>query len=187
MFDVIDTLPAARALAEQLGATVPPFPVVTSHPTATGWIPEADAGAIAENMAGIKAAARFLLEAVDWNVVLLDGLAEQDDLSADASDVISWAWVWASSAVGDPRVPIADGSRSPAECLAYFALVRGPMEPENWRECDRAAALEVLPFVEARVRANPDEYLSRAGDIEAARVSLIMFEPTMPDRRPITA
>ena len=90
---------------------------------------------------------------------------------------------WAEASECDPRVARFDVDESPAESLAYCALVGSWIDPQTWRECDRAAALEVLGFVDARMRANPDNYLRHPRNKVDARLSLLELVPALPDRR----
>lgn len=184
MPDVIRTMSPAQSLVEQLAATVPPY-ATARRVTADGWIPEVVMGDVRETMDAEKSAARFLVEAVDWNMEFLYLLQRREtDLSREAREIAGVALHWAWDAAADPRSPRCEGDESPAESLAYLALTCETLEPDNWRECDRAAALDVLPAVDAWTRAHPDESLTRRRDVEQARIDLLMFEPAMPDRRP---
>jgi len=175
--DVIDTIERARELVEQLAATVPP------KPSGAGWTSEAIQTWHNEALSTEKSAIAFLLEAVDWNLSLLVELEELGDaLSLWGSNIAGGAWCEADSAMRDPFED-DDESESRAVSLAYWALAEEPLDPDNWRACDVAAANEVLPFVRARMRAHPDEYIHRPGDLGRARLRLAMFEPAMRDRR----
>lgn len=186
MPDVVRDPSAALALVDRLAATVPEIAIRTQI-TENGWIPEVVLQDWAARSQALDAAVRFLLDAVDWDEALLWELFELDT-SGTAADVISSAWCNAHQAQSDPRSPgqFRDGTteeESPAEALAYWALSGEPIDARNWRICDRDAALDLLPFVAARMNASPGVYLHTAGDIDDARRVLVMLDPELPDRR----
>ena len=185
MTDVIEALPAARALLERLAPSVDSSVAVRTKIGPGGWIPEADRDDFAEWQRSSRAATRFLLAAVDWNVELLERLRDCPGLSSDAEDIASDAWCMANSARLDPHTSPDEHSESLAWSLAFAALMDERPDPAIWRQCDRVAALEVLESVARSIEEKRDIYLhpDRLIDVERARLSLIMFEPMMPDRR----
>lgn len=186
MPDTIDSVERARVLVEELGAALPAIPKVRARATSDGWIP-----ILTEqhsvHVAAEDAAVRFLLDAVDWDAELLHELADIGELSLYASNIAGFAWAIADSAKRDPNEP-DDTCQTLAGTLAYWALAGEPIRPDHWRACDVVAAIEVLPFEAARMRAEaeaPDAHplFRYPRDIAEARLLLLMLEPTMPDRR----
>lgn len=186
MPDVIDSLDGARALVDQLAATVPPLPQIRTKVGRDGWVPTFDddmLDRLSEIDRAKSAAISFLLEAVGWNTDLLERLTESPGLTNTADNIAGGSWVHALHAAQDPRVG-NDDDESPGETLAVWALVGNQVPGHLWRECDRDVALELLPFVAARMRAFPDDYLCQHPRNEVdARLWLLTFEPTMIDRR----
>jgi hypothetical protein len=185
MTTTIETVEGARALLDQLAETIPPFPLRREDGTLLGW-EEGNDQAYEDVQRAEEAATRFLLDAVDWNVTLLDQLAEVVDLSYDSTNVVWFAYTAADHASRDPRLDW-DGDGSTGEMLAYWAVVGEPIRADQWRACDVAAALDVLPRVlvetEQDLRAGKLPYDHLRHEVDA-RLALLDLEPSMPDRRP---
>lgn len=198
MFDVIDTVPEARALLDQLAATVPDCAGRVRHAVAAAPAGSPPVDEVLAIVAGVEAATdeavAFLLSAVDWNGRLLGELLRLADeglagpLTVNAEQIAGDAWGRALHAETDPRaarrfVPDGEVHESLAELLAYDALAGGRIDDDQWRACDRDAALEVLGMVAARMQREPGEYVGVAGDVDDARQRLRVLRPTLPDRR----
>lgn len=167
---------SVRDLAVQLGESLP------EKASETDWMHDPRTRPFLDAKA---AAVDFLLEAVDWDGDVLAAALDGPRLPQWTHQIVLTAHRRAERSVADPS--------DAGEHLARAALLRHEegvtlhLNPKSFRPCDVVAAIEMLSDVAARIEAtwDVDEWGPWRGlhDEDDARLALIMFEPTMPDRR----
>jgi hypothetical protein len=143
-------------------------------------------------------AERFLCDAVDWNVPLLESVTATNPYSDDDPWPGEWSIVFGAKhaarfATSDPleRRGVGPGriNYSPAESLVdtfvtlFHRIVGGPNETV-YRACDKEAALSM--WDELAPKVTRDVVWDRTitdDDRERGRVDLALWEPYGPDKR----
>jgi hypothetical protein len=130
-----------------------------------------------------KRAASWLLAAVGWRDADVARIGRLTGLSPTARAVGERACRWATGSRADPAATTVPARSAPATALAELALEGRPIDADDWRACDRDAAIEALASVAADRCDGRRAGILASRRVDRARRRLVALEPSLPDRR----